>query len=562
MLKGNQGQLASLLLEDGVVSQELLDRALVRQAETERPLGRILLEEGFVKEADMVRVLARSAGYEFIDLEDYNVDPAAASMISDTLAKRYLIMPVAWDGNRLVVAMSDPSDLLAVDDLRAVTGCELKVVVATSTGLQMAINNYYRHDQLVEDISAEASRDFSADGMEAAVDAIEDAPLVKLLNLMISQAVADRASDIHIEPTQKEVRVRYRIDGVLYEMKPLQKNIQNGVTSRIKIMSDMDISEHRLPQDGRMTIDVGGRIVDLRVVTIPTSFGEKVVMRILDHSKALYKLSDLGFEEDQLRRYEAAYRRSHGTILVTGPTGSGKTTTLYATLNNINEDTKNIVTVEDPVEYRIPGINQVQANFKTGLTFPVALKAMLRADPDIILVGEIRDRDTAKIAVEAALTGHLVLSTIHTNDAVSTPLRLTEMGVDPFLVSSAVTSIVAQRLCRRLCDRCRTPYTLSPGQSPAADALGLFPEGYQDPIEIFKAEGCQVCARTGFQGRFALYEVLTISEEIGQMIVEGEHTEAVRKVAKAQGMQSIQESGMHKVRLGITSVDEVLRAIG
>jgi type IV pilus assembly protein PilB len=414
---------------------------------------------------------------------------------------------------------------------------------------------------MVLDISEQAAETFQGEDLSHLREAIEDAPLVKLMNLMISQAVTDRASDIHFEPTEHEVRVRYRIDGVLYEVMHLRKNIQNGITSRIKIMADMDIAEHRLPQDGRMTADVNGRTIDLRVVSFPTAWGEKVVMRILDHSKALYRLDELGFMPEALARYEDCYRRSHGTILVTGPTGSGKTTTLYATLNVLNEESKNILTAEDPVEYRIPGINQIQVNYKTGLTFPFALKAMMRGDPDIILVGEIRDQDTARMATEAALTGHLVLSTLHTNDAASTTLRLTEMGVEPFLVSSAVTCVVAQRLARQLCDRCKEPFYLSPGQSKLADRLGLFPEGWDQPLTLYRPVGCNICSKTGFRGRMAIYEVLVISEEIGQQIVEGAHTEDIRRLALEQGMESLLQSGMHHIRQGTTTVEEVLRVI-
>jgi type IV pilus assembly protein PilB len=561
MIRGNQQQLAALLLQDGLLTREALDYALAKQAEGDKPLSKVLLDEGMVRETDLVRVLARAAGYPFVDLEDYTIDPSAASMIGDSLAKRYKVLPLAWDGPRLVVAMADPSDVVAIDDLRAVTGCEISVVVATPTHLEHAITTQYRHDQLVKDIAEQATETFQQDELVNLREAIEDAPLVKLMNLMISQAVTDRASDIHFEPTEHDVRVRYRIDGVLYEVMRLRKNIQNGITSRIKIMADMNIAEHRVPQDGRMTVDVGGRGIDLRVVSIPTAWGEKMVMRLLDHSKALYRLEELGFMPEALVRYEDCYRRSHGIILVTGPTGSGKTTTLYATLNVLNEDTKNILTAEDPVEYRIPGINQMQVNYKTGLTFPVALKAMMRGDPDIILVGEIRDLDTAKMATEASLTGHLVLSTLHTNDAASTPLRLIEMGVEPFLVSSSLSCVVAQRLARQLCDRCKEPFYLSPGQSRLADELGLFPEGSSDPITLYRPVGCNICSKTGFRGRMALYEVMTITEEIGQMIVEGAHTDDIRKMAVAQGMQTLVQCGMHHVTRGTTTVEEVLRVV-
>ena len=561
MIRGNEDLLKTLLIQNGLLTQDQVNYAVSIQGSSGRAFSRVLLDESMIGENDLVRVLAQQAGYTFIELEDYHTDPSAVSMIGSPLANRYGLMPIAWDGNRLVVAMSAPNDIVAIDDLRAVTGCEISVVVATPSALQSAIESHYRHDQMVLDISEQAAETFQGEDLSHLREAIEDAPLVKLMNLMISQAVTDRASDIHFEPTEHEVRVRYRIDGVLYEVMHLRKNIQNGITSRIKIMADMDIAEHRLPQDGRMTADVNGRTIDLRVVSFPIAWGEKVVMRILDHSKALYRLDELGFMPEALARYEDCYRRSHGTILVTGPTGSGKTTTLYATLNVLNEESKNILTAEDPVEYRIPGINQIQVNYKTGLTFPFALKAMMRGDPDIILVGEIRDQDTARMATEAALTGHLVLSTLHTNDAASTTLRLTEMGVEPFLVSSAVTCVVAQRLARQLCDRCKEPFYLSPGQSKLADRLGLFPEGWDQPLTLYRPVGCNICSKTGFRGRMAIYEVLVISEEIGQQIVEGAHTEDIRRLALEQGMESLLQSGMHHIRQGTTTVEEVLRVI-
>jgi type IV pilus assembly protein PilB len=386
----------------------------------------------------------------------------------------------------------------------------------------------------------------------------EDAPIVKLVNLLITQAVQDRASDIHIEPGEHDLRVRYRIDGVLHEVMRPPRNIQSGIVSRLKIMADINIAERRVPQDGRISATIGTRNIDLRVATLPTVFGEKVVMRILDKSTALLRLDDLGFLPANRDRFEQSYRKPYGTILVTGPTGSGKSTTLYATLNIVNDESKNVITVEDPVEYRLAGINQVQVNIKAGLTFAAALRSILRSDPDVVLVGEIRDRETATIAVEAALTGHLVLSTLHTNDAASTPTRLVEMGVEPFLVASALDCIVAQRLARRLCPKCRQGYQPSAAELAAA---GWGEEDLADLPEIFRPVGCQACGKTGYHGRFALHEVLVVSEEIERLIVERGHSEDIKKVAIAQGMLTLRQAGLTQVLAGLTSVEEILRVV-
>src|SRR5581483_3352437 len=414
--------------------------------------------------------------------------------VSDSLARRYLALPIGWLEGRLIVAMADPSNVFAIDDIRTVTGAELRVAVATKASIINAIGKYHRVMSDAENVSAEASSTFESEtDLSTVREVSEESPIVKLVNLLISQAIADRASDIHIEPTERDVRVRYRIDGVLHEVMRSPKNIQSGIVSRLKIMAEINIAERRIPQDGRVSATLGGKNVDLRVATLPTVHGEKVVMRILDKSTALLRLSDLGFLPSSMVRYEQSYRKPYGTILVTGPTGSGKSTTLYATLNILNDESKNVITVEDPVEYRLPNINQVQVNPKAGLTFAGALRSILRSDPDIVLVGEIRDRETATIAIEAALTGHLVLSTLHTNDAATTPQRLVEMGVEPFLVTSALGAVVAQRLARRLCDKCKEQYepTMAELQSVGGDAELLSETG--ELPTLFRPVGCGVC---------------------------------------------------------------------
>jgi len=552
-------QLGSLLIARGLLTPEQLDAALEEQERTHRSLGRILIDQGQVSEAGLVSTLASQLGLEYVDIADYAVDPAATTLISDALARRYQALPIGWQDGRLVVAMADPSNVFAVDDIRTITGADVRMVVSTRASVIAAIDKYHRLDTDAESITAQASSTFEAeDDLTSVREVTEDAPIVKLVNLLITQAVQDRASDIHIEPGEHDLRIRYRIDGVLHEVMRPPKNIQSGIVSRLKIMADINIAERRVPQDGRISATIGGRGIDMRVATLPTVYGEKVVMRILDKSTALLKLDDLGFLPNNRERFEQAYRRPYGTILVTGPTGSGKSTTLYATLNIVNDEAKNVITVEDPVEYRLAGINQVQVNTKAGLTFAAALRSILRSDPDIVLVGEIRDRETATIAVEAALTGHLVLSTLHTNDAASTPTRLVEMGVEPFLVASALDCIVAQRLARRLCVKCREPYRPSPSDLIAA---GWQEEEVDDLPEIFRPVGCQACGKTGFYGRFALHEVLLVSEDIERLIVDRGHSEDMKKVAVAQGMLTLRQAGLSQVRAGVTSVEEILRVI-
>jgi type IV pilus assembly protein PilB len=552
-------QLGALLLQRGMITKEALEAALAEQAREGKQLGRILIDNGLISESDLVAALAEQIGLEFVDLAEAPVDPAAAALVSDALARRYQALPIGWDGDRLVVAMADPANVFAIDDIRTITGAEVKTVVATASSITAAIDKYHRLDSDAENITAQASSEFEDDeDLTNIRDAVEDAPIVKLVNVLITQAVVDRASDIHIEPTERDVRVRYRIDGVLHEVMRSPKNIQNGIISRLKIMADINIAERRVPQDGRVSAVIGGRAVDLRVATLPTVHGEKVVMRILDKSTALLKLSDLGFLPRSMERYEQSYRKPYGTILVTGPTGSGKSTTLYATLNILNDESKNIITVEDPVEYRLPNINQVQVNGKAGLSFAAALRSILRSDPDIVLLGEIRDRETATIAIEAALTGHLVLSTLHTNDAATTPQRLIEMGVEPFLVGSAVDCIVAQRLARRLCDKCKEPYTPTEAESATLQNVG---EEVAEVPTVFKAVGCGACGRTGYHGRFAIHEVLTVTEEVERLIVDRGHSEDIKQMALSQGMITLRQAGLAQVLNGMTTLEEILRVI-
>jgi type IV pilus assembly protein PilB len=551
-------QLADILLDDGLISAEQLEAAAGEQSRAGRSLGRVLVDLGIVTESQLVAALATQIGLPFVDLSDYPVDGAAVAAIPDTVARRYTALGIGFEEGRIVVAMADPANVIAVDDIRSLTGREVKPVVATKSDILNAINRYHRMDGDLDDLSMTLDANSEDDDLSSIKEVVDEAPIVKFVNLLIMQAVQDRASDIHIEPSERDLRVRFRIDGVLHEVMHSPKTIQAGVISRLKIMSEMDIAERRVPQDGRMSVQVSGKKIDLRVATLPTVWGEKVVMRILDNSTALLKLADLGFRDVNYERFSRSFTRPYGMILVTGPTGSGKSTTLYATLNIVTSVEKNVITVEDPVEYRIPGISQMQTNPKAGLTFARALRSILRADPDIVLLGEVRDHETAQIAIEAALTGHLVLTTLHTNDSPSAISRLVEMGIEPFLVGSALDCVLAQRLTRRLCTKCREPY------SPTAETLraARFPwaEGDELPT-LYRAVGCAACSKTGYRGRLALHEVMAVTEEIERLAVERASADMIGRMAREQGMETLRDDGMAKVLEGVTSLEEVLRVV-
>ena len=553
--------LGSLLIDEGLLTEAQLDAAVAEQARTGKPLGRLLIEQGTISEAELVRTLARQVGLEFVDLNDRTIDGSVAALVTESLARRYQAIPIGWEDGKILVAMADPSNVFAVDDIRALAGAEVRTVVATASQIIETIERFFRVDGEVDEVmqaaTDEADEETDLSGLSAIV---EDAPIVKFVNLLVNQAVGDRASDIHVEPNETDLRIRFRIDGVLHEVMRSPRSIQAGVISRLKVMADINIAERRLPQDGRITMRISGRSIDLRVATLPTVYGEKVVMRILDKTQAVLKLEDLGFLPEALGRFESSYTKPYGTILVTGPTGSGKSTTLYSTLNQLNTADRNIITVEDPVEYRLPGINQIQINPKAGLTFPSALRSILRADPDIVLVGEIRDKETAVIGIEAALTGHLVLSTLHTNDAASTPMRLVEMGIEPFLVISALDCVVAQRLARRLCDKCKEPF-----QPTEAELTGAgWPAEELDAGEwptLHRAVGCGSCGRTGYRGRFGIHEVMVMSEELQRLVIERRSSEDIQKVALMQGMLSMRSDGLRKVGMGMTSLEEIYRVV-
>jgi len=553
-------QLGQILLEQGLLTREQLDRALEEHRNTPKSLGRVLIDLGYIRERDLVRALAEQVGLEFVDLTEYRIDPVLTSLLPEALSRRYRALPIGERDGKLLVAMSDPANVYALDDIRTMTGRDVQPVVATANDVEQAIQKFSVMGDQVEALASEVveALEEEAGDLSGVEAALEDAPIVKLVTAIMTQATADRASDVHIEPTERDVRVRYRVDGVLHEVMHSPKSIQGGLISRLKVMADLNIAEKRVPQDGRVSMRVSNKSLDLRLATLPTVYGEKIVIRILDKSNALMQLSELGFQEEAFKRYEKSFRRPYGAILVTGPTGSGKSTTLYATLNIVNQVDRHIITVEDPVEYRLHGVNQIQVNPKAGLTFASALRSILRADPDIILIGEIRDRETAMIAVESALTGHLVLSSLHTNDAPSAITRLTEMEVETFLVASALDCVVAQRLARKLCEKCKQPYT--PDTAELVEA-GYEEQKLEEVQELYHPVGCQYCANTGYRGRMGLYEVMPMSEEIERLTVDRASSEAIRAVALEQGMIELRADGLMKAAQGLTSIEEIARVV-
>jgi len=554
-------QLGDILLDEGLVTEAQLMAALDEQVIRGESLGRVLVGIGMLTEAQLVRALANQVGMPFMELSDYPIDRTAVALLPGAMCRRYTVLPIGVVEGCLVLAMADPGNVLAVDDARTLARMPVQTVVATRDDLVTAIDRFCRADDEIDDLASafEETLDQGDTDLSRVGDSIEDdAPIVRFVNLLVTQAIQDRASDIHIEPAETDLRVRYRIDGVLHEMQRAPKQIQSGVISRLKIMADIDIAERRKPQDGRMSVTHQGRKIDLRVATLPTVWGEKVVMRILDNSTASLDLRDLSFLEENYTTYRESYTKPYGMLLVTGPTGSGKSTTLYATLNAVSKPEINVITVEDPVEYRLPGINQVQVNPKAGLTFAGALRSILRSDPDVVLLGEIRDHETAQIAIEAALTGHLVLSTLHTNDAPSAVTRLIEMGIEPFLVGSALDCVVAQRLARRLCSKCKEAYRPSDVELIAA----RFPWSPGEPIPtLYRPAGCAACSRTGYKGRMAIHEVMRVSEDIERLAVAHASSAEIGRVAREQGMITLRADGWTKTLLGDTSIEEVLRVV-
>jgi type IV pilus assembly protein PilB len=571
--RGGSGRvLTDVIVDLGFVDRGAMDDAVEMAHSAGSAAERELVSTGAITEEQLARAVAERFGLDHLDLQQYRVDPDAAKLVTPAAIKRYQAVPVAFASERtLLVAMADPANVLAVDDIAVMTGYEVRPAVASASDIDFVLdrindpswgsgNGAAPELEPVEEDASEGpptaplydltpqTVNFGASG--------EDASVIQLVQRVISEAVERGASDIHFEPQEEEMRVRYRIDGVLQEAAIVPSSVIPAVTSRIKILSDLDIAERRVPQDGRVGMQVDGKAIDLRVATLPAQYGENVVMRILDSSKAMISMEQLGMLPQAMERFTKAFSQSHGAVLVTGPTGSGKSTSLYAALNQLNTIDKNIITIEDPVEYQLEGLTQVQVNNKAGLTFAAGLRSMMRADPDIIMVGEIRDRETAQIAIESALTGHLVLSTLHTNDAPGAVSRLIEMGIEPFLVGSAVDCVVAQRLARLLCEECKKRVTL-PAEVMRANGFNVGLD-----LECYEPVGCARCGGSGYKGRVGLYEVMWVSDTIRSLAVAREPAETIAHAAVHEGMMRLREDGLEKVRRGLTSIAEIARVAG
>jgi type IV pilus assembly protein PilB len=559
-------KLGQLLVNNNIITEEQLTEALELQKKEGGRVGSNLIQLGYVTEETLVEFLSKQYGVPAITFSNDDIDPSIIKFVPYDVAYKYQIFPISKNGASLKLAMTDPSNVFAIDDVKFMTGYDVEPVVASETSIKEAISRHYEQSDALQTV-VDGISDFSDDNLDLIQDteddvdmselksAVEEAPVVKLVNLILSEAIARGASDIHLEPYEKSFRIRYRVDGVLYDVMQPPPRLKAALSSRLKIMAELDIAERRLPQDGRIKLKVRDKAVDLRVSTLPTLFGEKIVMRILDKSNLNLDLTKLGFEEQALKDFDEAINSPFGMVLVTGPTGSGKTTTLYSALSTVNKVDVNIMTAEDPVEYNLLGINQVHVREDIGLTFAAALRSFLRQDPDIVMVGEIRDFETAEIAVKAALTGHLVLSTIHTNDAPSTVSRLLNMGIEPFLVSASVVVILAQRLCRRICDNCKEEEEVP---EDALTKIG-FSSDEVNTFKTMKGKGCSTCSGTGYKGRIALYEVMPAKEELKEMIVKGATSTDLKKMAIKLGMRTLRMSGLTKIKEGVTSIEEVLR---
>ncbi|MDD5492707.1 MAG: type IV-A pilus assembly ATPase PilB [bacterium] len=557
-----------MLVETGIITSEQLQEALEEQKKSGGRLGQNLMALGYITEDVMAAFVGKQLGISYVSLSEYGeISGDVTKIVPENICRHQTLVPISLEENILTIAMADPLNVFTVDDLRVMTGYEIKVVISSEAEIKQAIEKYYGNKGSMEDI-LKTMDDGKAGGtlelvqeQEEQVDiasleaAGEEAPVVKIVNLILTGAVKSGASDIHIEPFEKSLRTRYRIDGVLHEISSPPKRLTSAIISRIKIMANLDIAERRLPQDGRIKVKVIGKEIDLRVSILPTAFGEKVVMRILDASALCLDLTKLGFEPDVLPIYQKHIEIPYGICLVTGPTGSGKSTTLYSSLSTLNYPDRNIMTIEDPVEYVLEGINQVQAKPDIGLTFAAGLRSFLRQDPDIIMVGEIRDAETAEIAINAALTGHLVFSTLHTNDAAGAVTRLTNMGIEPFLTASTVVMVIAQRLVRVICENCKEDY-----QVPAQFIRDLG-QKYEDdkPVLLYRGKGCDRCTNTGYRGRLACYEIMVIEDEIRDLILERASTHLVKQKSREHGMITLREAAFRKVLNGVTTVEEMMR---
>lgn len=558
MQRGGRKRLGDILLLAGVISQDQVQKALDLQKQKGIRLGKALIQMGFITSHDIIKALSEQLNIPYVSLGSYQIDQSVIPLIPENIARANQMVPLFKIAKSLTVAMVDPLDVFAIDEISRKTGLEIEPAVCGEDELNQSLDYYYGSrssiDEVVQIIQEEEPEEAEVEE-PALKEAAEDAPVIRLVNLIFSQAVKEKASDIHIEPEEDKIQVRYRIDGVLRKFYEQPKNLQGSIISRIKIMSELDIAERRLPQDGRFQMKVDGHDVDVRVSTIPTVNGENIVMRLLDKSNIIAKIEDLGFSPAMLKQFKNLISSPYGIILVTGPTGSGKTTTLYSALHQMNATEKNIMTIEDPIEYRLPNIRQSQVNPKIGLTFAAGLRSFLRQDPDIIMVGEIRDGETATVAVQAALTGHLVLSTLHTNDAPGAISRLIDMGVETFLVSSSLNGVIAQRLVRKICEKCKESY--EPGETLLKE---LRIKSGTEPLKFYRGKGCRACKDIGYSGRMAIFELLLIDRILQEMIVSHASLSKIREYAQKNGMRSLRMDGLWKASLGLTSIEEVVRA--
>lgn len=556
-MKLSRDFLGNWLVSEGVITQQQLEDALNYQKlhKGAGVLGKTLVQLGYCSEDDIARVIAKQAGVPFVSLENYKIDPAALATVPTEAVKRYKALPIGFNEGKLIVAMQKPTDIIAIDDLRVLSGYDIKPVFAPDSELEVAIEKSCRNQMEFDKIDEEAPQ------IEEIISgpADSDQPAVQLANMILSQAVSAKASDVHIERYERNMRVRFRIDGVLHDVMEPPVRMHASLISRIKVMANMDIADRRLPQDGRMSIKIEGKSIDIRVASLPTSFGERLTLRLLDSTARMIGLEEMGIMPEMLQHYKEIIKMPYGFILVTGPTGSGKSTTLYASLSAVDKVTKNVITVEDPVEYRINGVNQIQINPQAGLTFASGLRSILRSDPDIIMVGEIRDKETAKIAIEAAMTGHMVFSTLHTNDAPGAISRLTEMGIEPFLIASSLACVLAQRLARVLCPHCKEKIEVT--RQDLAHITDFPFDTAENTLTLYKPKGCMRCNNTGFRGRIGIYELLLVTERIQRLALEKASGKEIARVAIEEGMITLRQDGLLKVKQGITSLEEVLRVV-
>ena len=553
------GSICSRLVKAGIVTEAQVAEALEIQKTSKALIGNILTQLGYCTEDDIARTLAQKSGYRYVSINEIGVNPGAANLITPEMAFRNNVLPLYQEDKTLYVAMKNPNDIITIDNLHLMTGLEICPLVVSDMELDAAIENFANMNSSVENYDDE---DLSTDTEDESEElSLDDKPAVQLVNQIINNAIKSGASDIHIEALEKLLRVRFRIDGVLQEVMTNPVKIFPSVVSRVKVLGGMDIAEKRIPQDGRATVRYEDRTLDIRIATMPTVYGEKIVMRLLERNQGNVSIKDIHFSERQFPRFDKAIHMPYGFVLVTGPTGSGKSTTLYATLAEISTLEKNVITLEDPVERRMAGINQVQMNNRAGMTFAAALRSVLRSDPDIVMVGEIRDAETAKIAVEAALTGHMVLSTLHTNDAAGAVTRLDEMGVEPFLTASSLVGVLAQRLVRKLCPKCKEAYTMT--KEEILKIIPDFPvdEYPEDEFTLYRAKGCLTCNNTGYKGREAVFEFLTVTEEMKKLILDRANGAEIKALAIQQGMCTLKNEGIYKVMHGRTSIEELMRVI-